>query len=530
MSIVAHLYRRARQRVAREERAIAPTAVDERLNASESKYRELYTRTPVMMHSIDREGRLVHVSDCWLETLGYDRAEVIGRKSVEFLTPESRKYAQEVVLPEYFRRGFCKDISYRFVKKNGETMDALLSAIAERGPDGEFQRSLAVIVDVTGRKRAEEALREADRRKDQFLAVLSHELRNPLAPIHNALFILDKAAPGGEQASRAKAVLGRQVGHLTRIVDDLLDVSRISRGKIQLQRSRFDLGELVLRTVEDHKHLLAEREIELDVSITPGPLPVDADAIRVAQIVSNLLQNSSKFTDHGGRITVLIERDGGEVLIKVRDTGMGISPEMLKKVFEPFTQADESLHRSRGGLGLGLALVKGLVELHGGTVEARSGGAGLGAELIVRLRLAQGEEHHPPRVTAQKAPVRPRRILIIEDNLDAADTLREMLETGAHQVEIAHDGRQGLEKARAFHPDVVLCDIGLPEMDGYAVARAIRSDRSLGSTALVALTGYALPEDHRRATEAGFDHHLAKPVSLAQIEEALASGSVGNGR
>jgi signal transduction histidine kinase/CheY-like chemotaxis protein len=371
--------------------------------------------------------------------------------------------------------------------------------------------------------RDEQALREADQRKNEFLGVLSHELRNPLAPIRNALYILDRAAPGGEQATRARSVIGRQVDHLTRLVDDLLDVTRISRGKIQLQRRRVDLGELVLRTIEDHRALFADREIALEVHSAPGPAPVDADETRLAQVLGNLLQNSEKFTSRGGRVAVSVEVHAGAVRVAVRDTGIGIAPELLPNVFEPFTQADDTLHRSLGGLGLGLALVKGLVELHGGRVAARSDGAGLGAEIAFELPLLA--DAAAPRAAEPAASVRAgcRRILVVEDNPDSAETLREVLGLAGHEVECARDGREGVETARAFVPDVVLCDIGLPEMDGYAVARALRADPATAGAMLVALTGYALPDDQRRAAEAGFDRHLAKPVSLDDLDAVLAA-------
>jgi len=501
---------------------------EEALRASESHYRSLYENTPVMMHSIDRDGRLVSVSDCWLETLGYDRGEVIGRESVEFLTPESRKYAKENVLPEYFRTGACRDVPYQFVKKNGEVIDVLLSAINDKDAAGRFVRSLTVIIDVTRRKRAEQALREADRRKNEFLGVLSHELRNPLAPIRNALHILDHVEPGGEQAERTKAVMRRQVNHLALLVDDLLDVTRVSRGKIQLQRSRFDLAKLVLRTVEDYRALFADREIALDVRTATGALPVDADETRIAQVLGNVLLNSVKFTDRGGCVSVSVERDGDVAAISVRDTGSGIAPEMLGRVFEPFAQADDSLHRTRGGLGLGLSLVKGFVELHGGTAAVRSEGVGHGTELIVRLPLITAQEEASRPASVGPARASPRRVLVIEDNPDAAETLRDVLEIGRHHAEVAHNGREGIEKARAFRPEIILCDVGLPDMDGYAVAGAIRSDPTLAGTVLVALTGYALPEDRRRAVEAGFDRHLSKPASAREIEEVLSIAMRGS--
>jgi signal transduction histidine kinase/ligand-binding sensor protein len=380
------------------------------------------------------------------------------------------------------------------------------------------------------RRQAEEALREserglrdADRHKNEFLGVLSHELRNPLAPIRNALYILDRAPAGGEQASRAKAIIGRQVDHLTRLVGDLLDVTRIARGKIQLQRSRFDLGELVKGAAEDHRALLVERDIELDLRIAAGPLHIHGDQTRIAQVVSNLLQNSAKFTDPGGRVVVVVQRDGAAASVGIADSGIGIAPEMLERVFEPFTQADDSLHRTRGGLGLGLALVKGLVELHGGEIEVRSEGAGRGAAFTVRLPLAAADRGATNERPARRTTACPRRILVIEDNVDAAETLAEMLRMEGHEVAVVHDGRGGVERARASKPEIVLCDIGLPELDGYGVARALRSDATLATTLLVALTGYALPDDQLRAREAGFDHHLAKPVPFETLERLIAT-------
>jgi two-component system CheB/CheR fusion protein len=512
---------------------------EEDLGEREAELAAIYENAPLVMMLVDRERRVRKMNRFAEQFGGGSAADLLGRHEGEALRcvnalrePGGCGYGSQCsdctvrsTILETLETGRSHHLveASRASVIEGKVQDfTFLLSTTRLAVRGERQ-VLVTIQDITERTKAEEALRLSDRRKNEFLGVLSHELRNPLAPIRNALFILGRARPGSEQATRAKAVLDRQVGHLARLVDDLLDVTRISRAKIRLQRGRVDLGELVLRAVEDNRQILAEREIALDVRIAPGPIPLDADSTRIAQIIGNLLQNSSKFTDHGGRITVVVEREAGEVSLRVRDTGIGISPEMLLSVFEPFTQADESLHRSRGGLGLGLALVKGLVEMHGGTVEARSDGIGRGAELIVRLPLASDGAGAREPTPEPRPPIRPRRVLIIEDNLDAAETLREMLEMDGHRVEVAHDGRAGLEKARASRPDVVLCDIGLPEMDGYGVARAIRSDPTLASTFLVALTGYALPEDQRRAAQAGFDRHLAKPVSLAQLEEALAS-------
>jgi PAS domain S-box-containing protein len=382
-------------------------------------------------------------------------------------------------------------------------------------------------LDITERRKAEDALREADRRKDEFLAVLSHELRNPLAPIRNSLHILERAAPGGDQARRAQTVIDRQVGHLSHLVDDLLDVTRISRNKIRLERQVLELNDLVRRTIEDHRSLFEKNEVHVEAKFAPEPIMVDADGTRLAQVVGNLLQNAAKFTSRGQHTTVSVSVDRAQqqAVISVSDTGVGMTPEVLARLFQPFMQADTTLDRSKGGLGLGLALVKGLVELHGGTIGARSDGLGKGAEFVVRLPLAiEAGEAAEARLASRKPAG--RRVLIIEDNIDAADSLREVLEFGEHEIAVAYNGPEGIAKAREFRPEVVLCDIGLPGMDGFEVARAFRADEGLKGTYLVALSGYALPEDLQRAEEAGFDRHLAKPPSLEKIEEALASSRI----
>jgi Signal transduction histidine kinase len=353
--------------------------------------------------------------------------------------------------------------------------------------------------------------------------VLSHELRNPLAPIRNSLFILDRAPPGGDQARRAQAVIDRQVGYLTRLVDDLLDVTRIARDKIQLQRESLDLTNLVRRTIEDYRSLFEKSEVHIETALPAQRIAVNADRTRLAQIVGNLLQNAAKFTDRGGRtqVSVAVDEVAGRAIIRIANTGAGIPPKLLPHLFQPFTQADETMDRSKGGLGLGLALVKGLVDLHGGDISAHSEGIGKGAEFIVRLPLDGETVTHTP--TPVDLSHRNRRVLIIEDQADGAQSLREALELCGHQVEVADNGPAGLTRARAFRPEVVLCDIGLPGMDGYAVARAFRADEALKDVFLVALSGYARPDDLLRSAEAGFDQHLAKPPRLDKLEELLSS-------
>jgi two-component system CheB/CheR fusion protein len=401
-------------------------------------------------------------------------------------------------------------------------------------------RMVGINMDVTDRKRAEElhaseaALREADRQKNQFLAMLSHELRNPLAPIRNSLYILEHASPGGERARRAQAIIDRQIGQLTWLIDDLLDVTRITRGKIRLERARLDLSALAQRVAEDHRTLFGKSDVRLEVHAARAEVWVDGDRGRLTQAIGNLLQNAAKFTPRGGRATLTVEEDRlrGQAVLTVRDTGAGIAPEVLPRVFEAFAQGDSTLDRSKGGLGLGLALVRGLVEMHGGVAEATSAGPGSGAEFTIRLPLDVGGARAAEAEPGRGASAAPRRVLVIEDNEDAADTLREVLELGEHSVEVAYDGPTGLEKARAFHPDVVLCDIGLPKMDGYQVARAMRADPELGRTALIAVSGYAQPEDVAMAREAGFDAHLAKPPTVESLERTMADvdGAVREGR
>jgi signal transduction histidine kinase/ActR/RegA family two-component response regulator len=380
------------------------------------------------------------------------------------------------------------------------------------------------------RGRAEKELRavnarlvEADLRKNEFLAVLSHELRNPLAPIRNSVYILERAAPGGERANRALEVIERQVQHMARLVDDLLDVTRISRGKVHLKCERVELDRIVRGACEDLRELFRASGLELCAAVADEPLVVDGDPTRLAQVTSNLLQNAAKFARQGGRAWLtLAPGEGGQAVLQVRDDGAGIERDLLPAIFEPFVQADRTLDRSRGGLGLGLALVKGFVELHGGSVSAESEGPGRGALFTVRLPIDARETRAPALAPAGERAGPPRRVLVVEDNADAARSLVEALELVHHRVEVAFDGPSGIERAHAFAPDVVLCDIGLPGLDGYGVARAMRADPALRSVYLVALSGYAAPEDVERSIEAGFDLHMPKPPDLEALERVFA--------
>jgi signal transduction histidine kinase len=374
-----------------------------------------------------------------------------------------------------------------------------------------------------------EVLKEVDRRKNEFITVLGHEMRNPLAPLWHTVSILEilgKSEPG---ILEVRDIVRRQVQQLTRLADDLLDISRIAQGKIELRQAPVDLSQAVAQAVEMCAPYTRARLHRLDVVLPPEPLCVNADAARLVQVLGNLLNNAAKYTEPGGRISLVVENANGEAVIRVRDTGIGIPPAMLPHVFELFTQGEWSENHSREGMGIGLALVRRLVELHGGTITAASEGVGLGSEFVMRLpaitpaasngqaAASQGED-----LQASAAGSGPRRILVVDDNVDATTTLGMLLSVEQHAVHVAHDGPTALEAAKEFRPDVILLDIGLPRMDGYEVARRLREEPDLKNVLLVALTGYGQEEDRRRSTEAGFDFHLVKPVSLEALRGALA--------
>lgn len=379
-------------------------------------------------------------------------------------------------------------------------------------------------------RRVTEELRDAIARRTHFLSMLSHELRNPLAPIGNALHVLARVAPGGEHAEHARAIISRQFDHLARLVDDLLDATRLVSGKVQVQRARMDLAEVVERTVEDHASLFARGGVGVDLRIADRPLWMEGDAVRLSQVVGNLLSNAAKFANPGGRTEVSVAREApGTAVVRVRDDGVGIAPDVRSRLFEPFAQGADTLDRNRGGLGLGLALAKGLVDLHGGTIAARADDGGRGAELVVSLPLLPQQAQSPAPVHAPPAaPFRARRVLVIDDNVDSAETLRDFLAHSGHAVEIALDGAEGLRRAAALSPDVILCDVGLPGMSGYDVAKALRATPGRRAL-LVALTGFGSDENRRSALAAGFDAHVVKPVSPYQLEQLVAAAPVMGG-
>ncbi len=407
--------------------------------------------------------------------------------------------------------------------------------IARRRAEGQAREAMRqrdeLQQEVLRRKHLEDELREADRRKDEFLAMLGHELRNPLAPIKNAVEILRMLGAGDARAQRAREMIDRQVRHMARLVDDLLDVSRITTGKIKLNTGPADLAAVVARATETCRPLIDSRRHEFKVVLPPEPLVVEGDAVRLAQVVGNLLNNAAKYTEEGGHIELTVEAARGEAVLRVSDDGVGISAELLPRVFDLFTQGDRSLARSEGGLGIGLTLVKSLVEMHAGTVTAHSDGPLLGSEFVVRLPLKRPSSLVPcplPAATDRGQGTRDRgqgtrSVLVVDDNADAAESLALVLRAAGYEVRTAHDGPAALEAAAAARPDAVLLDLGLPRMDGYEVARRLRRQAGAAPPLLVAVTGYGQEENRRRAEQAGFDGYLVKPADPGEVQRLLAS-------
>ncbi|MDI1429422.1 PAS domain-containing protein [Polyangium sorediatum] len=432
-----------------------------------------------------------------------------------------------------------RDWEEEIVFDDGDRITVFGSAVPLRGPNGELRGSIGAFVDITAFKRAEaalqserqrteETLRAADRRKDEFLAMLSHELRNPLATIRNAVGVLRSTRSESTRVERLHAMIDRQSEQLARMVDDLLDVGRITQGKLILRKERIDLGTIVSRAVETSRPLIDAAGHSLSIKLPAGPVVLEGDLGRLSQVLSNLLNNAAKYTESRGLLQLSAEVGGDAVEIRVEDNGIGIAPDVLPYVFDLFMQSSRTLDRAQGGLGIGLTLVRTLVEMHGGKVSASSGGMGQGAEFTVRLPIchaAPAEELAAPTSEERELSSRSerRRVLIVDDNHDAAESLALMLGYLGHDTRVAHDGPSTIDIAAAFKPEVVLLDIGLPGLDGYEVARRLRAQRETRAAILVALTGYGQEEDRKQARRAGFDHHLTKPVDHDRLISLIAS-------
>ena len=435
---------------------------------------------------------------------------------IDSIHPDDRSTLEAAL--EACRQGVDFELEYRVILPNGNVRWLYDRAKMMRDSEGRPTYLLGACIDITERKETEEALKEADRRKDEFLAMLAHELRNPLAPIRSGLDILSM---DGEDHQPIVKLMQKQVEHVVRLVDDLLDVSRIMRGRIELRRKPVQLSVLVNQSVAAVRSLIESQQQELVVSLPVEPIWLDVDPVRLVQVIENLLNNASKYTKSGGRIELSADRRGGQVEIRVRDTGIGIEPDLLPKVFELFTQSSRSLDRAQGGLGIGLTLVQRLVEMHDGEVSAYSQGVGHGSTFSVRLPATKAASRVEGEVEEPKI-AQDRRILLVDDNAPAAAMLAKLLaRLGNHSVETVHDGQTALSKVRRCRPDIILLDIGLPGMDGYQIGRAMREIPDLDDVLLVALTGYGQEEDRRKSKDAGFDEHLVKPPSIEQIRDIL---------
>jgi PAS domain S-box-containing protein len=477
---------------------------------------------PVMVWVTESDGRCSFLSKSWYEFTGQTPETGLGLGWVDALHPDDRAMARDTFIAANARQETFR-VEYRLRRQDGQYRWAIDAAAPRLAPDGRYLGYIGSVIDITERKQAEQALQDADRRKDEFLATLAHELRNPLAPIRSGLELMKLAGNDHQATERARTIMERQLHQMVRLVDDLLDVSRISRGGLELRKEHVDLASVVRSAVETNRPLMEQYGHELTVSMPAGQIVVDADPTRLAQVFANLLNNAAHYTRKGGRVSLTVTAEGAGVVVSVLDSGIGIAADMLPRVFDMFTQVDRSLEKSRGGLGIGLSIVKRLVEMHGGTVEARSPGRGLGSEFVVRLpalRITQPAQ--PPSDESARAGSA-RRILVADDNEDAAYGLSSLLEILGHEVRTAADGLEAIDVASAFRPDVILLDIGMPRLNGYDACRRLREQPWGRSAVIVALTGWGQNEDKRRSQDAGFDHHLVKPIDFAMLQKLLAS-------
>jgi len=499
----------------------------EALRDSEARFRHLADAMPQAVWAARADGTIDYCNRKWREYGGCPEGFLGDARWARLVHPDDLARARDAWL-ESVRTGRPFEVEYRLRRGDGRHRWHLGRALPIEDSRGRIVRWFGTNTDVDDVKRLSEALQRADRRKDEFLATLAHELRNPLAPIRNGLQIL-RLGPSEEAARSTVEMMGRQLGHMVRLIDDLMDVARVSSGKIALRRERTSLQAAASAAIEGARSVIDAGGHTLAVSMPDEPLPLDADPTRLTQVLANLLTNAAKYTEPGGRIELAVRREGGEAVASVKDTGVGLAPEMLSRVFEMFTQVDASVTRSQGGLGIGLTIVKRLVEMHGGRIEARSEGAGRGSEFLVRLPLAEpgGDEPRAPRPEGTRAPGDAIRVLVVDDNVDSANSLSRLLALDGHDVRMAYDGAGALASAVAAPPDAILLDLGLPDRNGYEVAVEMRAHPDLRDAMLVALTGWGQPEDRRRSREAGFDHHLVKPVdvdTLRNILDAVARG------
>jgi PAS domain S-box-containing protein len=506
----------------------------EKLVAAESEqqrrvYETALSNTPDLVFIFDRDHRFTYANAALLKMWGKTREEAVGRTCIElgYEPWHAEMHDREIETVVATRAPIRGEVPFSGTSGR-RVYDYIFVPVM--GPDGDVIAVAGTTRDVTERQHAEqsireqaERLRESDRAKDEFLATLAHELRNPLAPLRNSLSLLEMAAPGDARTAPIRQMMERQVNHLVRLVDDLLEMSRVSRGTFALRKERVDVATVVRNAVETSEPLIRAAGHRLEIALPDEPLWLEGDPVRLAQILANLLNNAAIYTDDGGRISVRASRDGDSAIIAVRDNGVGIAPEALPRMFLMFSRGARSSARAQGGLGIGLALARRLAEMHGGTLDAQSAGPGQGSEFTVRLPMSDAPAPETGMHDPAAAFLTQQRILVVDDNRDAADSLGMILRFIGADVRIAHDGPEALEVFPAYNPAVVFLDIGMPGMDGYEVARALRTHYPDRSTAIVAFTGWGQVEDRRRAQEAGFDHLLVKPTGIDELQSLLRS-------
>lgn len=495
-----------------------------RVTAESERRRRLYeailAATPDFVYIFNLEGRVLYANEALVAMWG--AGDPVGKTFLEigYEPWHAEMHCREIAEVCKSKRPLRGEVPFNGTQGR-RTYDYIFVPVF--GADGEVEAVAGTTRDITDRKEHENALKEQDRRKDEFLATLAHELRNPLAPIRTGIQVL-RARPTESEAADILAMMDRQAGHLAHLVDDLMDVARVTSGKIKLRRAALDLRAVVTNAVEATRPVVQAASHALATSLPGAPLPVDGDATRLVQVLTNLITNAAKYTEPGGRITVAAEADGGEAVVRVSDSGIGIPPEALPTVFDMFAQAGAALHRSQGGIGIGLTLVKRLVEMHGGSVTAESPGADQGSTFTVRLPVvsaASGLVEDATRLAVAGA-AQPLRVLVVDDNTDGAASLALLLRLGGHASCTAHSGLEGIEAAKEFRPDIIFLDIGLPGMSGHEVAAQLRRDRAFDRTKIVALTGWGSEEDRRKSREAGCDEHLTKPVDADEVKAVLA--------
>jgi two-component system CheB/CheR fusion protein len=497
---------------------------EEAARESEGRFRATFEQAAVGMALVAPDGRWLRVNRKLCNIVGYSHEEMMGLTFQDITHPDDLEadlaYVRQMLAGEITTYAMEK----RYIRKDGSLVWINLTVALTHTPEGQPDYFISVVEDISEMKQAEEALKEADRGKSEFLVVLAHELRNPLAAIRNAVDLFKAGSPADPDREWGLGVIDRQSRLLTALVDDLLDVSRIGQGKVALKREPLDVRDVVARAVEVVRPLVDEKHQVLTVSLPPSPLPAEVDPIRLQQVLANLLTNAAKYTDEAGRITLTGAREGGEVVFRVRDTGIGIPAERLEKVFGLFEQLDAGHDRARGGLGIGLTLVRRLVELHGGQVCAASAGPGRGSEFTVRLPAFAEPAARKPGTTVDLPHVARRgsRVLVIDDDDDNAWGLARLLKRLGHDVRVAQDGESAIEAARTHRPQVVLLDIGLPGLDGYEVVKRLRAEECCKDALIIALSGYGQPEDLRRSREAGFDDYLVKPVNYDVLMKIFA--------